>query len=78
MFKSTCLVQAIAAQILYSHNGIPTDLHIGVKKQNGDLEAHAWIECNGEIVVGEMAEPEDYVRLYSLPAGAGPDPFLKA
>ena len=67
--RPACLVQAVAAQILYSRNGIPTDLQVGVRKRKGKLKAHAWIERNGEVVVGRIAGLERYARLYTITGG---------
>ena len=51
--RSTCLVQALAAQWLLRHQNHVSQLHVGViKGENGQLLAHAWVECDGEIVVG--------------------------
>lgn len=51
--RPTCLVQALAAQWLLRHGKRVSSLHIGVVKQeNGQFMAHAWVECEGTIVVG--------------------------
>jgi hypothetical protein len=49
----TCLVQALAAQVLLEQEGHPACLRIGVAKdKNGRLQAHAWTESGGKVVVG--------------------------
>jgi hypothetical protein len=49
----TCLVQALAAQVLLEQEGHPACLCIGVAKdKNGRLQAHAWTESGGKVVVG--------------------------
>lgn len=49
----TCLVQALAAQVLLEQEGHPSCLRIGVAKdKNGRLQAHAWTESGGKVVVG--------------------------
>ncbi len=51
--KSTCLVQALAAQWLLRRENHASHLHIGVVKQaDGEFLAHAWVECEGAVVVG--------------------------
>jgi Transglutaminase-like superfamily len=63
---ATCLTQAIAAQSLLTHCGFPSQVEIGVAKepdQVGDgspsknevrrLHAHAWVVCQGQVVLGE-------------------------
>ena len=50
---ATCLTQALAGRLLMSRAGIPTQLQIGVARgENGALTAHAWVESNGQIVIG--------------------------
>jgi hypothetical protein len=46
-----CLAQALAAQVLLSWLGYASRLHIGVALED-QFEAHAWVECNGMVVVG--------------------------
>jgi hypothetical protein len=51
---ATCLTQALAAQVLLGRRGHQTRLHIGVRKgEESDLQAHAWLECSGRVVIGE-------------------------
>jgi hypothetical protein len=54
--KATCLVQALAAESLLAQAGYPSRLHIGVapgKPPDGrGLDAHAWLECGGQALVG--------------------------
>src|SRR3954468_11959023 len=48
---ATCLTQAIAAEALLRSHGYTPNLHIGVTKTKSQaLEAHAWIEVQGDIV----------------------------
>lgn len=54
--KATCLAQALAAQVLLARQGYPACLRIGVtKSEEGRLEAHAWVESQGKIVIGGSA-----------------------
>ena len=50
--KATCLTQAITAQILLSRHNLISKLKIGVMKKE-EFEAHAWLEINDQIVLGE-------------------------
>jgi len=48
-----CLTQALVAQVLLARRGQPACLRLGVaRRENGEFRAHAWIECEGRIVVG--------------------------
>jgi hypothetical protein len=51
--KATCLTQALAAQVLLGRHGYPTQLRVGVARgEGGRLEAHAWVENQGKVIVG--------------------------
>ena len=48
-----CLVRAITARRLLATHGFPSSLRFGVAKTPaGKLEGHAWLLCDGRIVVG--------------------------
>lgn len=64
--EKTCLTQALAAQVLLTRQGYLSLLHIGVfKDQSGELQAHAWVECEHEVVIGGH-ELERYTTLMTL------------
>ena len=51
--RATCLTQALALQSLLIAEGDEPTLRLGVAKTSaGDLEAHAWLEHEGRIVIG--------------------------
>src|SRR6266516_4568482 len=53
--KGNCLPQALAAESLLTRGGHPVELRIGVvKTDQGRLEAHAWVESGGRLVVGDL------------------------
>ena len=61
-----CLSQALVAQILLKQNGYPANLNFGASKDNEiKLEAHAWVESEGKIIVGE-ATIKDYTPLLTI------------
>ena len=51
--RVTCLVQALAGFILFSKYGYMTSIKIGVLTENGEFEAHAWLEHDDKVVLGE-------------------------
>jgi hypothetical protein len=54
--RATCLTQALATQVLLTRRGYPVSLRIGVaKEEGGRLEAHAWVENQGKVVIGGAA-----------------------
>jgi Transglutaminase-like superfamily len=59
---TTCLASAFALQRLLAREGHASDLHIGVAKRQTLLAAHAWIVCEGRVLIGEH-ESGDYTHL---------------
>ncbi|MGH9254312.1 MAG: lasso peptide biosynthesis B2 protein [Vicinamibacterales bacterium] len=50
----TCLTQALAVHVLLAGRSIHSDLRIGVTRTpNGKFIAHAWLERDGRILIGE-------------------------
>jgi hypothetical protein len=59
---ATCLTQALSGQVLLARRGYRTRLHIGVAKSSRDqLAAHAWLECDGRVVLGDHG----FLTIYS-------------
>lgn len=56
---ATCLERALAAQLLFGRRGYASSLQIGVAK-NDHVQAHAWVEYDGDVVVGDCPELEQY------------------
>ncbi len=67
--NGNCLPQALAAESLLRRSGHPVELRIGVAKTDqGRLEAHAWVESGGRLVVGDLTQGLDtYTPLPPLP-----------
>lgn len=56
---ATCLPQALAGYVLFARHGAPCAIRIGVRKSaDRALEAHAWLEREGRVVVGGPVSPE--------------------
>lgn len=68
--KGNCLPQALAAESLLLRSGHPVELRIGVvKTPDGLLEAHAWVESGGRLVVGDLSQGlSTYSPLPPLPS----------
>ena len=61
--NATCLKKALVLSWLLRRRGIPTELRIGVARQEGGLvKAHAWLDCDGQAVLGHE-EMERYEPL---------------
>lgn len=50
---NTCLVRALAAQIMLERRGFATALHIGFARAAEKVEGHAWLSCGGRVVMGD-------------------------
>ena len=70
---ASCLPQALAAETLLVRSGHTADLRIGVRKTGPDsIEAHAWVEVDGKVVVGELPTGlGDFTPLPPLPGPGG-------
>lgn len=65
-WHSTCLVRAIAGQLLLKRRGIHGGLiRLGVKKEDGTLAAHAWLIYGPQILLGGD-EAEAYTPLSDI------------
>jgi transglutaminase superfamily protein len=62
VLRATCLTQALAAQALLARAGRESLVEIGVAKNSGKFEAHAWVVCGNQIVIGGP-NVERYSRL---------------
>jgi hypothetical protein len=57
----TCLVQALAAKVIFGRRGHPARLRIGVERNEAEeFRAHAWVEHEGRVVVGGEEELTRY------------------
>jgi len=46
-FRPTCLTRSLVLYRLLRARGLPCELQIGVRKEDAQFEAHAWVECVG-------------------------------
>jgi len=52
-WECKCLVQAISGKMMLRRRQIPSTLYLGVaKKEDGDLNAHAWLRTGGINILG--------------------------
>jgi len=60
-----CLTQALTAHVLLARRGASsTTLQIGVRRRpDGTLDAHAWLDREGTVVIGGNASPSTYSML---------------
>jgi hypothetical protein len=49
---ATCLVQCIVCRAMLGGVGCAAEIEIGVSKNSSDLQAHAWLESEGLVLIG--------------------------
>jgi hypothetical protein len=65
--SATCLAQALATKLLLRRRGYDPALRIGVtRNEAGEFQAHAWIEYDGDIVLGYLSDMSRYSKLPPL------------
>ena len=63
-----CLAKALTMKTLLDQYNCPSKLVIGIDKNSVDqLEAHAWIEYEGHVVMGQLDDLSRFKPLPSLP-----------
>lgn len=59
-----CLPRAYAAHVLLARHGHRSEVRVGVARdERGKVEAHAWVDCEGATVVGQVENMQRFVRL---------------
>ena len=49
-YRATCLRKSLLVLYLLRQRGIPGQLHFGARIVNAQLEAHAWVEWQDEVI----------------------------
>ena len=58
---ASCLTQALVAQAILKRYGYRPVLRIGVTRgPMGYFGAHAWVECDGRVMIGDVPSLNDY------------------
>jgi len=71
---ATCLVQALAAQILLGRHGYSGEIHIGVARDAKlGFRAHAWVKSQGKVLLGGSKELDSYAPMLVLDANSPHD-----
>ena len=62
-----CLAKALVTQMLFANYGYLSQLRIGVKKDGPErIKAHAWVESQGQIVMGNLENLSQFNPLAPL------------
>lgn len=65
---ATCLTQAVALQRLLARHGYRSTVLVGVCSRDGRFLAHAWVECEGQTLLGTSENVARYSRFFTWPA----------
>lgn len=68
---ATCLVKALAGARLFAEQGQRVRVVIGARKCAEVLQAHAWLESGGRVVLGNVTDLHSYHPLTHSPDGRG-------
>jgi hypothetical protein len=68
--RASCLPRSLTLRSLLARQGIAGDLRIGVRRREGRLEAHAWVECRGVPLDG-AGGPDGFAPFPATPGPAG-------
>lgn len=71
--NKSCLVEALTVQLLFWRRGYPADLRIGVSKTDESVIAHAWVESEGQVVIGGPESVHEYAPFPALPPLGSPN-----
>ena len=61
LYRANCLKRSLATWWLLQRRGIEAELNIGVNRDSGEFNAHAWVEYSGHTLV----EADDITERYS-------------
>ena len=66
-WPTTCLYRALGSYALLRAAGQEVRFVIGVRKDRGQLQAHAWLEREGRTIVGAPGPGESFAVAYAWP-----------
>jgi hypothetical protein len=64
--RNTCLVKGLTAYYLMSKSGYTVELVNGIRKKDGQFQAHAWVADQEGVWVGDNAELHSYSPIFTL------------
>jgi len=63
--KTTCLVDALVTDTMLRRRHHASEVRFGVRlgERQPQLDAHAWVECEGDLVIGLLDDLNEYTPL---------------
>lgn len=65
---TTCLMKARVGCTMLNRLGYEAEVKIGVSRNLSGIEAHAWVKCDGAIVMGDSQNPYAELQKIEHPA----------
>jgi hypothetical protein len=62
-YRFNCLSRALVASVFLARRGVPSQIRFGVRKDNEKFGSHAWLELDGQVLVGGEGSAQAYVPL---------------
>lgn len=62
LIRANCLQRSLSLWWLLRREGIESELHLGVQKENEQVKGHAWIERHGKVLNDDSDVAERFVR----------------
>jgi hypothetical protein len=63
IWQVDCLPESLAVWGLLRRKGLDARLRLGMRKQDGRYDGHAWVEYAGQVVSGDPNQPGEYIML---------------
>ncbi len=60
LYGANCLEQSLVLWCLLKRNGLESEVRIGARKEEDQLQAHAWVECCGVALNEDRGVDERY------------------
>ena len=70
----TCLEISLALWWLLARQGVASELRVGVRKDKGVFEAHAWVECGGQTLSDPEIHHHHFAAFDAALAALPPEP----
>ena len=64
--RAHCLHRSLALHTELRRAGLPSELRIGVRKEDGVLQAHAWVELGGHIINDSAASVRAFTQFTDI------------
>ncbi len=67
-YRAACLCRALTLWAMLKGSGVDARMKFGVRRQNETIEAHAWVECEGRVLIDRAHVAHSYAVLENAAA----------